>query len=325
MINKFTMWDVQKHVIEAEKRIKGFIRETPLEHDLFLSQWGDCHVFLKLENLQVTGSFKVRGAFNRLLSLTGEEKKKGIVTASTGNHGLAVTYALRKLGIRGKIFVPETIARAKLETLRLYGADLFFHGNDNVITEVYARKKAEENGQLFISPYNDAKIIGGQGTAAIELMKQTDKIHAVFVPVGGGGLMAGIAGFLKTMDRDIEIIGCQPEQSAVMFESVKAGRIIEMESKPTRSDGTAGGIEEGSITFSLCRDCVDEYILVSEAEIEDAIKLVLQKSNIMIEGAAALSVASFVKVKNRYKGKNVVLILSGRRLSYEALKEIICA
>jgi threonine dehydratase len=322
-LNELTMWDVYREVLGAEKRIKDYTRETPLEQDFFLSQLGDGNVFLKLENLQLTGSFKLRGAFNRLLTLSAGERKAGVVTASSGNHGAALTYALRHLGNRGVVVVPENVSAAKLDVLRLYGAELMFHGTDCIEAEGFARDLAEKQGKVFISPYNDPMIIAGQGTVGVEIMKQLGTIDAVFVPVGGGGLMSGVAGYLKAVNGKIRIIGCQPENSAVMYESVKAGRIIYMESKPTLSDGSAGGIEEGSITFGLCRDCVDEYILVSEDEIKDAIRLVLDKSYMLIEGAAALSVASFIKEKERFKNKSVVLVVSGKKISLEALRKIL--
>jgi threonine dehydratase len=322
--NTLTAADVLRKALEADKRIRGYVRETPAEHACFLSHPGKCSVYLKLENTQLTGSFKLRGAFNRLLQLTDEEKERGIITASTGNHGIAVTYALRKLGLKGKIIVPENISRAKLDILNMYKADLAFYGDDTGITEAFARQKARDNGQLYISPYNDPEIIGGQGTIGVELRRQLDKIDAVFIPVGGGGLAAGIAGYLKSVDRHIEVIGCQPEQSPVMVESIKAGQIVDMESGPTLADGTAGRIEAGALTFTLCRDWLDEFVLVSEEEIEKAIRLVIRRFNMMVEGAAALSLASFLKIKERYRGKNVVLVLSGSRIHYETLQKIIC-
>ncbi len=321
---EFTMWDVQREALEAEKRIKEYIRETPLEHDFFLSQLGNCSVFLKLENLQLTGSFKLRGAFNKLLTLSVRERETGVVTASSGNHGAAFTYAAKKLGYHGVVVVPENVSPAKLDMLRLYDAELVFHGTDVADTETFARQMAKKQGKAFISPYNDPMIIAGQATVGIEIMRELDAIDAVFVPVGGGGLMSGIAGYMKSRNSKVRLIGCQPENSAVMYESVKAGRIVQMESKPTIADGSAGGIEEGSITFPICRDCVDEYILVSEEEIKEAIRLVLDKLFMLIEGAAALSVASFIKEKQRFKNKNVVLVISGKKISMDKLKKIIC-
>jgi threonine dehydratase len=319
-----TAADVLREALEADRRIRGYVRETPVEQACFLSDPGQGSVCLKLENLQLTGSFKLRGALNRLLLLTGEERERGIVTASTGNHGIAVAYALKKLGIKGRIVVPENISGAKLDILKMYGADLAFYGEDTGITEAFARQKGGDNGQLYISPYNDPWIIGGQGTIGVELRRQLDNIEAVFVPVGGGGLAAGIAGYLKSVDPHVEIIGCQPEQSPVMAESIKAGRIVDMESGPTLADGTAGRIEAGALTFTLCRDWLDEFVLVSEEEIGQAIRLLIRRLNMIVEGAAALSLASFLKIKERYRGKHVVLVLSGSRIHYETLRKIIC-
>lgn len=316
--------DVLRETLEAEQRIRSFVRKTPLEYNRFLSSITQCNVYLKLENFQETGSFKVRGAFNSLLSLSDKEKKAGIITASTGNHGIAVSYAQEKLDIIGKIYVPTNISKTKLDILKLYNADLSFYGTDTGITETFARKQAAAYGQRYISPYNDPRVIGGQGTIGYELAREVDHIDAVFIPVGGGGLAAGIAGFLKSTQNQIKIIGCQPEQSPVMFESIKAGRIIDMESGPTLADGTAGRIESGTLTFSICQDCLDEFVLVSEEEIKNSIRLTIQQLNMLIEGAAALSLAAFLQVKNDYRGKNIVIILSGKRLSFETLRSIIC-
>ena len=319
----FTMSDVHREALAAEKRIKPYIRITPLEHDLYLSRVGQAHVFLKLENLQMTGSFKLRGALNKLLTLGSREKQTGVITASSGNHGAAFTYSAKRLGFTGTVVVPENVSPVKLELLELYGAELVFHGTDAADTETFARHKAKEQGKTFISPYNDRMIIAGQATTAIEIMKQAEQVDAVLVPVGGGGLMSGIAGYIKTINKNIRLIGCLPESSPVMAESVKAGRIVRLESRPTLADGSAGGIEEGSITFPLCRDCVDDYILVSEQEIKAAILLILEKTNMLIEGAAALPVAAFLKEKEKFKNKHVVLVISGRRISLDKLKDIL--
>ncbi len=314
--------EVKKEVIEAEQRIRQYIRETPLEFSPYLSQIGNCQVYLKLENIQLTGSFKLRGAMNKYLSLRNEMINKGIITASSGNHGAAVAYLLNKFGGSGTIYLPENSSPVKIELLRLYGANLEFYGDDCIKSELMAKETALKNDQVFISPYNDLKIIGGQGTIGIELSRQIDRMDAVLVPVGGGGLISGIAGYLKSVNPDIEIIGCQPQNSAVMYESIKAGRILEMESKPTISDGTAGGIEPGSITFDICNQYVDNYLLVTEDEIKAAIRLTIEKHFLLIEGAAALSVACFIKARERFRNKNVVLILSGSKISLDKLKQI---
>ncbi len=315
--------DIKKEALEAEKRIRKHIRETHVEYSPFLSQSGDCNVYLKLENLQLSGSFKLRGVMNKLLSLAEKERKIGLVTASSGNHGAAFAYALKKLGLKGTIFMPSISNQAKIEGLRYYDAELKFHGTDCVETEVFARNAAGKNHLQYISPYNDLKIIGGQATIGIELRRQIENINTVLVPVGGGGLISGIAGYLKSIDKNIEIIGCQPENSAVMYESIKAGKIVEIESKPTLSDASAGGIEKGTITLDICKKYVDDFILVTEEEIKEGIKLFLEKHNMLIEGTAALPAASYLKTIEKFKNKNVVLILSGARISLDQLKEVI--
>ena len=315
--------NVRQEAIEAEGRIRAFILETPLEYSHELSSLGGARAHLKLEIAQVTGSFKLRGAANLLLSLSKEERDRGVVTSSTGNHGTAFAYLLNRLGGKGTIYAPETIPSAKAETLRSYGVDLQLHGNDCLRTEIYARTQAEKSGAMYIPPYNHPKIIGGQATVAMELERRMDKMDAVLVPVGGGGLMSGIAGYLKSGYRQVEIIGCQPENSPVMAASIEAGRILDMASLPTLADGTAGGIEPGSVPFDICRDCTDDFILVSEKEIENAIRFILEKHQFLIEGAAALSVAAFMKNHKRFKDKEVVLILTGKRLGLDALKTVL--
>jgi threonine dehydratase len=315
--------DIKKEALEAEKRIREHIRETPVEYSPFLSQSGDCNVYLKLENLQLTGSFKLRGVMNKLLSLTEKESKAGLVTASSGNHGAAFAYALKKLGLQGTIYIPSTANKAKIEGLRYYNAELKFHGTDCLETEVFARNNAEKKHLQYVPPYNDLKIIGGQATIGIELLRQIESINTVLVPVGGGGLISGIAGYLKSMDKNIEIIGCQPENSAVMFESIKTGKIVEMESKPTLSDASAGGIEKGAITFDICKKYVDGFILVTEEEIKEGIKLLIEKHNMLVEGTAALPAVSYLKSREKFNNKNVVLILSGARIGLDQLKEVL--
>jgi threonine dehydratase len=316
--------DIQREALEAEERIRPYIRNTPVEFSSHLSNWGNCKVYLKLENIQLSGSFKFRGVINKLLSLSQEERGKGVVTASSGNHGCAFAHACHILDLKGTVFLPSYASPAKIDAISQYAVDIQFYGDDcGRETEVYARHIAEETGQVYISPYNDPKVIGGQGTIGIELEHQLDSIHSVFVCVGGGGLIGGIAGYLKANDRNIEILGCQPKNSAVMYESVKAGQIIEMESLPTLSDGSAGCLEPGAITFEICRDYVDNYILVSEDEIKDAILFILEKHHMIIEGAAAVAVAAFLKKQKQLSGQNVVIVISGAKISLDTLKKIL--
>ncbi|MCJ7606700.1 MAG: threonine/serine dehydratase [Thermoplasmata archaeon] len=316
--------DVRSEVLAACERIRGFVRETPLEYSAHLSLPEGPEVHLKLENTQLTGSFKVRGAFNKLLSMSDEERARGVVTASSGNHGAAMALAMAKTGTEGMIFLPEDAVESKVETIRSLGADIRYHGTDCGITEAFARRFAHEEGMVYVSPYNDPKVIGGQGTIAAEIVRQLDGVDSVFVSVGGGGLISGIAGFLKSVDARIEIVGCLPENSPVMAESVKAGRLLDMGWTPTISDATAGLIEEGAMTFDLCSRYVDDFELVSESEISEAMRLVISKHHMLIEGAAGVSVASLLKRRGSLEGKKVVVVLCGANVGVETLRSVIC-
>ena len=311
--------NIKNEILDAEKRIRKYIRETPADFSPYFSQPGNCKVYLKLENFQTTGSFKLRGAANKLLSLSKDDLLRGIVTRSTGNHAAAVAYLCQKLCCKGMIYMPENTSQAKIDALKLYGIDIKIQGKDCNECHDFALKRAEKNNLVFIHPYDDTKIIGGQGTIGIELTRQIEKIDTVLVPVGGGGLISGIATYFKSINKNIEIIGCQPKNAPAMYAAIKAGRVIEIETKPSISDGTGDNIIQG-VTFDVCKNYVDDYILVTEEEIKEAIRLVIEKHYILIEGAAALSVASFIKEKERFKNKTVVLIISGSKIGLQTLK-----
>ncbi len=315
--------DIAGEVIAAEKTISPYIRETYLEYSPFYSRMTGAQVYFKLENLQHTGSFKLRGAMNKLLSLTDEEKGRGVVTASTGNHGAAFAFGLSKVEGTGVVFVPENASPTKVEAIERLGAEVRHVGNDCSETEAYARQYAKKNKMTHMPPYNDVKAIGGQGTIAFELTNQLDQIDAVFVALGGGGMISGIAGFLKPQIPGVQIIGCSPQNSQVMIQSVKAGKILDLPSLPTLSDGTAGGIEPGSITLDLCREFVDDYITVTEEEIKESLREFIQTQHMLIEGSAAVAVAAFKKQADRFAGLNVVVIICGGNISLETLKSIL--
>lgn len=317
------MLDMQKEVLFAEKRIRSFVRETPLDFSLPLSKLTNMKVHLKCEHLQHTGSFKVRGAFNTLLSLTEVQKQKGVVVASTGNHGAAMAYGLNKINMPGIIFVPENASSTKIENILNYNTPLKFYGTDSVETELFALDYAKSQGMLYISPYNHPQIIVGQGTIGLEILRQLDTVDVVFVPVGGGGLIAGIAGYIKAISPKTKIIGCLPENSPIMFESIKAGKVITRATLPTLSDATAGGIESNSITFDMCNTYVDDFILVSESEIQSAMLAVITTQHQLIEGAAGVALASLIKSADRYQGKHAVVVLSGSNLNLKTLKQAI--
>lgn len=305
----------------ARESIAPHVRQTPLEHSAILSKMTGAEVYLKLENYQLSGSFKIRGALSKLLSLSKAEKKAGIVTASSGNHGYAVAMGLKLLGIDGTIYLPENVSSPKLELIKSQGVEVVLHGNDTLDAEILARKEGESNSQVYISPYNDPQVIIGQGTIGLEIKEQLPDVQSVFIPIGGGGLASGIA--LALEKESCEIIGCQPANSAVMFHSVEKGHIITEDFVETISDGTAGGIEEGAITFPICKELIDEYVLVEEEEIFEAVKILIEKHFMWVEGAAGLSVASLIKHQDKYRGKKVVLIICGNKLKTSTFQNLL--
>jgi len=307
----------------AANRIDAHIRETPLDYSPALSEMSGANVYLKLENLQHTGSFKLRGAFNKLLSLTPDERQAGGVAASSGNHGAAIAYAMNKLGVKGVIFVPEQTSSTKVDAIKRTGGDVRFFGKDGLDTELHAREYAQENDMVYLSPYNDADVIAGQGTCGVEIARQLADIDAVFIAVGGGGLISGVGSFLKSVNPAISVVACQPQASAVMTESVKAGEILDLPSSPTLSDGTAGGIEAGAITFEICRDLVDEYKVVTEDQIAEAMCAFIDSHHMLPEGAAGVAIAGLLADAEKYQGKNVVIIICGGNISRETLKKVI--
>ncbi len=321
MANDFI--DVPGFVQEANRRIQPYVRQTILEYSHYFSKLGGANVYFKCENMQHTGSFKARGAMNKLLSLSEVERKRGVVTASTGNHGAAVAFGLKFIDARGIVFVPENAAKSKVMNIEQLGAEVRYYGTDSAKTEAYARQYAAQNNMSFISPYNDPQIIGGQGTIAVELTQQLESIEAVFVSVGGGGLISGIAGYLKSIFPHVEIVGCSPENSQVMIQSVEAGTILDLPSEPTLSDGTAGGVEPESITFPLCQRLVDSYITVSEDEIASSLREFMTAQHMLIEGSAAVAIAAFEQTKSLYVNKNVVIVLCGANIDLPKLKGIL--
>jgi threonine dehydratase len=317
--------DLYDQVLHAVRRIGPLTRETYLEYSPALRQISGATVALKLENLQYTGSFKVRGALNKVLSLTDQERALGVVAASTGNHGLAVAYSLRQVDGCGVVFTPQTADPSKVAAIERVGGEVRMVGTDSVETEYYARQYASQHGKTYISPYNDPVVVAGQGTVGWELSRQAEAIDAVFVSLGGGGLISGIASYLKRSHPSAKIIGCSPENSQVMIQSVRAGRILELPSLPTLSDGTAGGVEANAITFKLCQRLVDDYETVTEEEIGESLRLFLNTHHMLIEGSAAVAVAAFLKRRHQFAGKHVVIILCGANISLETLCRVLSA
>lgn len=319
----FTIDQALSEIQQAEQRLRPYIRRTYLEPSVYYSRLTGANVFFKCENLQHTGSFKARGALNKLLSLSETEKARGVVSASTGNHGAAVSFAASQVNTKALIFVPENAAPSKLAAIERLGGEIQVHGNDSVEAERYAQAYAGEHGLPFVSPYNDPQVIGGQGTIGLELLEQVPEMDAVFASVGGGGLIGGIAATVKQISPDVRIVGCWPENSQVMLLSIRAGQVLDLPSEPTLSDGTAGGVEAGAITFSLCRDLIDVYQTVSEGEIAEQMRRFMAAHHQLIEGSAAVPIAALVKERQKWVGKNVVIVLCGANVDLETLGEIL--
>jgi threonine dehydratase len=315
--------NIKDEVLQAEERIRQNILKTPLMESPYFSEMSGAHVYFKLESEQSTGSFKLRGATNKVLSLTDKEKKRGVITASTGNHGQALAKALQMTNATGIVFVPENADTSKVEVIKRYGVQVEFYGKNPLETEMYAKKMARAKGMIWVSPYNDPQIIGGQGTIGVELAEQLQDMDAVFVTIGGGGLISGVGTYLKSVSPTTQIIGCLPQNSAEMYESIKTGKFVSSQNKDTLSDGSAGGFEEGSITYGICKEVVDDFVLVSEDGIKHAIKLMVDNHHKIIEGAAGVALASFLKEKDKFTGKNIVIVICGGNISTSKLIKIL--
>lgn len=312
---------------QAAKVLSDVIQPTPLTSSSPLSKVIGGSVYLKQENLQLTNCCKARSAYFMLSSLSAEQRHH-VVTVSTGNNGISMSWAMNKLGISGTVFLPNTVVPHKVAAIRKNPIEVIYSGEDIVDAEIIARAYAEKHDFTFLSPYNEWGAMYAQATIAREILKQLadlgndDELDAIVVPVGGGGLIGGISGYLRSVKPNIEIIGVQPTNSAVMAESVWAGKILEMPSLPTLSDATAGGVEQDAVTFEFCRDYVDDYILVSEEEIAHAMLLLDEQHGIAVEGSGALSVAALMQKANHFEGKKVALLLCGANVDTALLANL---
>ena len=307
---------------QAATRIDAFVEHTPLVHSASFSEMLGADVWFKLENRQTTGSFKLRGATNRLLSLSDAHRASGCVAASSGNHGAAVACAAQQHGIDCVIFVPEQTSPAKVAKIRHFGGDVRFFGTDGLDTEEHARAFATEHGKFYLSPYNDEQVVAGQGTCGIEIIAALPEVQAAFIAVGGGGLIGGVGSVLKEHDAAIRVYGCQPLASPVMARSIEAGRILDMPSEATLSDGTAGGIEQGSVTFPLNQAVVDDWVVIDEAGIASAMRRYMDSEGDTVEGAAGVAVAGLLERRDDVAGKTVVAIICGGNVSDETLEKV---
>ena len=315
--------DVPQLVREANERCQDHLLPTPLEHSMYLSDKIEGEVWLKLDSMQRTSSFKFRGAINKILSLTEAELDRGIVSASTGNYALAVAEAMRIRNRRATIYIAKDIEPSRLELLRSHGLDLVIHGEVAWDAKKEARRVGDEEGKIYVSPYNDPIVVGGQGTCGYEISQQLPDLDAAFLACGGGGLLTGSAGWLKSHNSDVETFGVSPANSPVMYESMRTNKMVEMDTQPTLADTCAGGIDLDSITLDLCRRYVDEIVLLTEKEIEASIRLLFEQHRLVTEGSGALSIGGLLKRKERFKGKKVVAVVCGRNVNLEVFKKII--
>ena len=308
-------------VRRARERIASTTRRTPLERSRWLSGELEREVFLKLECFQLTGSFKLRGAMSKLSSLTEDECARGVLTVSAGNHGLAVAHCSDALKFAATIVVPRSASRAKVEAIRRYAVTLVERGADYDAAERAAREMERTTGATFVSPYNDEEVIAGQGTIGLELLEDAPNLEAIIIPVGGGGLIAGVAIAAKSMSPRIKIYGVEPLTSPSMTAALEAGHIVEIEEQDTIADGCAGNIEVGSITFPIIQSLVDDIFLVSEESIRNAIGRIARHEHLIVEGAAAVSVAALRDT--RLTEHRVAAIISGRNISLDLFAEVI--
>ena len=317
MTNQVTLDDVRR----AAERIKRTARRTALERSRWLSDELGADVWLKLECLQLTGSFKLRGAMAKLSQLTDEERARGVLTVSAGNHGLGVAYCAEALGLDAHIVVPRSASPAKVAAIRRYAVTLIERGETYDEAERAARQMEMESGATFVSPYNDAEVIAGQGSLAIELLEDAPDLDAIIVPVGGGGLIAGVAIAAKAICPQIKIYGAEPVTTATMTAALAAGRIIEISEEATIADGLAGNIEPGSMTFPIIRDLVDGMMVVDEASMRRAIARVAREDHLMIEASAAASIAALGD--ERLRGRRVAAIVTGRNITLDLFARVI--
>ncbi len=315
------------HVFAARQRIAPFVRRTPLVHSPGLSAQTGVHVRLKLESLQVSNSFKARGAFNAAAARlerrsSRQERDELLVTASAGNHGRALAYAAARLGVRLVVFTPATAPRAKLDHIARHGADLRAVAPTYEDAERMAKSFAAQSRVTYISPYSHPDIIAGAATVALEIVEDWPSVDTIVVPVGGGGLISGIAVASKAVSGDIEVLGAEAAASPAFHTSLSAGRITEVDVRPTIADGLAGNMDPDTITFDLVRRLVDRVVLVAEPVIEDAVRALVTHDHLIAEGAGAVGVAALL-AGVRPRGRNVAVVVSGSNIDTARLASLL--
>ncbi len=311
-------------IADTYKKIKRHIRKTPLEYSQFYSRKTGADVFLKLENQQVTGSFKARGAVAKMMSMKEADYRKGVVTVSAGNHALGFAYALWRLKKNGLVILPENASETKINALKEYPVDREFHGENYDEAERYTIKYVEETGKVFISPYNDPVIIKGQSTAAFEIFTELRDVDIILVPVGGGGLLAGTLLCRDALDHRCRIYGIQSEASPAFKRSIESGKIIDIPLEESVADGLHGNIEPDSITFDIAMERkLEDILLVSEDEIMEQYYDYMVYQHNLIEGSSAVNLAVLQRYQQVFKRKKVACLMTGANITPELLKKMI--
>lgn len=314
-----TMRDVYK----ARQKIATIATRTPLVSSPWLTELVGASVYLKAECLQETGSFKIRGAANKMLSLTADERERGVITVSSGNHGRAVSYVARQLGIEAVVCMSERVPSNKVEAIRRLGAEVVVHGENYDGAEEHALRLQEERGLTRIDGFDDPLIIAGQGTIGLELLEDLPEIDTAIVPVGGGGLIAGIALALKSANSSNRVIGVQMDRAPVMYHSLRAGALITMEEEDTIADALAGNIVlNNQYSFRMVQEYVDDVVLVSDEEIAASMAFALEKHHLVVEGGGAVGIAALLYRRVREVGRNVVVVVSGSGVGLPLLLKV---
>lgn len=311
--------------IEAARAvIAGHVTRTPVVPSPSLSQHCGGDVHLKLESLQPTGAFKLRGATNRLMALTAEERRRGVVTMSTGNHGRGVAYAAKRLGVPAVVCMSTLVPRTKVDAIRDLGADARIVGDSQDEAGVEAERCVAEDGMVMVSPFDDPAVIAGQGTIGLELLEDLPAVDLVLVPLSGGGLIGGIAVAVKALRPQARVVGVTMERGAAMYESLKAGHPVPVKEEPTLADSLGGGIGlDNRYTFALCRTLLDDVVLVSEEEIAEAMRHTFWQDRLVAEGGAVVGQAALLTGKVAAAGQTVACILSGRNVDMHQFVDIV--
>ncbi len=316
------MFDVKK-IYEAKERIKGVVVDTPLSYAPHLSQISGCEVYLKKENLQVTGAFKIRGAYNKIATLEGAQKACGVVAASAGNHAQGVALSASKFGIKAVIVMPESTPLTKVNGVKNYGAEVILHGANYDEAYAYAKSYGEKNSLTFVHPFEDDEVIAGQGTLALDILEGCKDLDAVIIPVGGGGLISGMACAIKNINPKIEVIGVGAKGAPALKNSFDLKTAVDSLSVRTIADGIAVR-DTSPITLGYMLETVDRFISVDDEEIASAILFLLEKQKLVVEGAGAVGVAALLHDKLEHlKGKKVAVVLSGGNMDVTLLSVII--